>query len=94
MLFDDDDKAAGEALRSSVVAPAQRSPRAEAKPQTKRREDGSPVHSFQTLLRDLRTIVKDRVRLKATPSVEFDKVTIPTPLQQGALDLLGVSLTV
>ena len=94
MLFDDDDPAAGEALRRSVVAPAQRSPRAQAKALTKRTAEGTPVHSFRTLLRDLRTIVKDRIRLTAHPTIEFDKTTTPTPLQQRALDRLGVSLIV
>jgi hypothetical protein len=93
MLFDDDDPAAGEAERRSVVAPAQRSPRAKAKALTKRTQEGEPVHSFQSLLRHLRTIVKDRMRLKSAAAIEFDKITTPTPLQQRALDLLGVSLT-
>src|SRR2546422_442798 len=92
MLFDDDDPAAGEAERRSVVAPAQRSPRAKAKALTKRTDEGEPVHSFQSLLRHLRTIVKDRMRLKSDAAIEFDKITTPTPLQQRALDLLGVSL--
>ncbi len=92
ILFDDDDPAAGEAERRSVVAPAQRSPRAKAKALTKRTADGTPVHSFHTLLRDLRTIVQDRIRLKSHAAIEFDKITTPTPLQQRALDLLGVSL--
>jgi hypothetical protein len=94
MLFDDDDPGAGEAARRSVVAPAQRSPRARAKALTKRTEAGEPVHSFQSLLRHLRTIVKDRMRLKSDTAIEFDKITTPTPVQQRALDLLGVSLTV
>ena len=93
LLFDDDDPAAAEAERRSVVAPAQRSPRAKAKALTKRTDDGGPVHSFQSLLRHLRTIVKDRMRLKSDAAIEFDKTTTPTPLQQRALDLLGVSLT-
>jgi hypothetical protein len=92
ILFDDDDPAAGEAERRSVVAPAKRSPRANAKALTKRTDAGTPVHSFHTLLRDLRTIVQDRIRLKSHGAIEFDKITTPTPLQQRALDLLGVSL--
>jgi hypothetical protein len=91
ILFDDDDKAAGEARRSSVVAPARRSRRAEEKAHTKRTADGQPVHSFQTLLRDLATIVKNRVRLQANPATEFDRITIPTASQQRALDLLQIS---
>jgi hypothetical protein len=93
MLFDDDDPAAAEAERRSVVAPAQRSPRAKAKALTKRTDDGAPVHSFQSLLRHLRTIVKDRMRLKSDAAIEFDKITTPTPLQQRALDRLGVALS-
>jgi hypothetical protein len=93
LLFDDDDHAAAEAARRSVVAPAQRSSRAKAKALTKRTADGEPVHSFPSLLRHLRTIVKDRMRLKSDAAIEFDKTTTPTPLQQRALDLLGVSLS-
>jgi Transposase DDE domain len=93
MLFDDDDQAAGEAERRSVVAPAPRSPRAKAKALTKRTHEGEPVHSFHSLVRHLRTIVKDHMRLKSDAAIEFDKITTPTPLQQRALDLLGVSLT-
>ena len=91
ILFDDDDKATAERLRRSVVAPAQRSPRALKKIHTKRTDDGSPVHSFQTLLNDLATIVKNRVQPKHIAVESFEKITTPTPLQQRALDLLGVS---
>jgi hypothetical protein len=55
MLFEDTDKHAAEALRASVVAPAQRSPAAVLKQTTKLSPDGLPVHSFQTLLADLAT---------------------------------------
>jgi hypothetical protein len=33
------------------------------------------------------------MRLTSGAAIEFDKITTPTPLQQRALDLLGVSLT-
>jgi hypothetical protein len=50
------------------------------------------VHSFQTLLKDLATIVKNRVQPQLSGArVIFDKITCPTPLQQKAFDLLGVS---
>ncbi len=91
MLFDDDDKAAGEAERRSVVAPAQRSPRAKAKALTKRTDDGAPVHSFRTLLDDLATLTKNRVQPKAPGVPAFDMLTTPTSLQRRAFDLLGVS---
>lgn len=90
MLFEDDDKATAEALRTSVVAPAQRSPRAQRKAQTKKTDDGLPVHSFQTLLSDLATIAKNRMRLKAHGAATFEVITTPTPSQQRAFDLLGV----
>lgn len=92
ILFDDDDKPAGEALRSSVVAPAQRSPRAQAKADTKRTSDDRPVHSFATLLRDLATVAKNRVLPKAADATPFDMITKPTPHQRRALDLLTVHL--
>jgi len=91
ILFDDDDKAGAEALRSSVVAPAQRSPRAQLKASTKRTEDGLPVSSFQDLLRDLATLAKNEVQPKQANLKAFDKITPPTPLQQKAFTLLGVS---
>jgi transposase len=50
MLFDDTDKEAAEALRTSVVAQAQRSKPAIKKQTTGMTPDGLPVHSFHTLL--------------------------------------------
>ena len=49
MLFDDDDPAAAAAVRTSVVAPARRSPSAERKAITKLTADDIAVHSFHTL---------------------------------------------
>jgi hypothetical protein len=91
MLFDDEDKAGAETLRSSIVAPARRSPSAARKASSKRTEEGAVVHSFQTLLKDLATLVKNHNRTKDASALSFDKVTTPTPLQQRAFDLLGVS---
>jgi len=93
LLFDDDDKAAGEARRSSVVAPAQRSPTAQRKARTQQTDEGMPVHSFQTLLQDLATMAKNRIRFGAS-ALETTMFTTPTLLQQRALDLLQVSLNV
>ena len=92
MLFDDHDPAAGQAARDSEVAPAQRSPAAQRKANTKHTEDGLPVHSFQTLLADLATISRDRIQPRLAGAATFDKVTRPTPVQQRAFDLLGVRL--
>ncbi len=92
VLFQDEDKAAAQALRESVVQPARRSRRARDKAQLKRTEQGWPVHSFQTLLADLATITKNRVQAKLTGAEPFDQMTRPTPFQQHVLDLLGVKL--
>ena len=91
MLFDDEDPQAGKALRASVVAPAQRSPAAQRKARTKRTADDMPIHSLRTLLQDLATITANRIQFRAE-APDFDKVTAPTPIQQRALDLLGVHL--
>lgn len=92
ILFDDGDRAAAEKLRASVVEPAQRSEAAQSKARSKRTPDDLPVHSFQTLLADLATIVANRVQPKTADTPAFDVITIPTLLQQRALDLLKVSL--
>lgn len=92
-LFDDDDQAAGEARRASVVAPAQRSRKAQRKAYTQQTADGMPVHSFQTLLQDLATVAKNRMRF-GERALETTMFTTPTPWQQRALDLLQVSLNV
>jgi hypothetical protein len=92
ILFDDDDKASGESRRSSVVAPAQRSEAADSKALTKRTASGGPVHGFTTLLRDLATVVNNRVLPRAAGAVPFDVITRPTANQKRALDLLDVRL--
>jgi DDE family transposase len=91
ILFDDDDPAAAEAARPSVVAPAQRSPRAQRKAITKLTADETPVHSFHTLLSDLATVAKNRILPNTKDPLPFDLITTPTPLQQRAFDLLGVN---
>ena len=91
MLFEDDDKPAAERRRRSAVAKALRSEKAERKTHTLRAADGSPVHSFQTLLADLATLAKNTLQPKDGSAKPFEMITTPTPLQQRALDLLGVS---
>jgi transposase len=91
VLFDDDDKATGEKLRASVVAPAQRSPRALKKAATKRCQDGTLVHSFRTLLADLATVANTQIKPSCLDVEPFNRVSMPTPTQQKAFDLLQVS---
>jgi transposase len=92
ILFEDDNKVEAEKQRESIVAPAKRSPEALLKASSKKTEDGFTVHSFQTLLSDLQTIVKNRIQLKGATGSTFDKITIPTSYQQRVLELLGVKI--
>ena len=93
MLYDDADKDAAEALRTSVVAKAERSPAAIAKQTTGRTEDGLPVHSFRTLLADLATLTRNTLVTAIDPERPFTLTARPTALQQEALDLLGLART-
>jgi Transposase DDE domain len=93
LLFDHEDQGIETVQLDSPVAPARRARTALRKTASKRTPDNFPVHSFATLLADLATIVKNKVTAKLPDSiVTFDKITCPTPVQQKALDLLGVNL--
>jgi transposase len=92
ILFDDDDRVQAQTARASIVAPARRSASAKLKALTKQTGDGLKVHSFQTLIGDLATIVKSRIQPTDKNFVAFDMLTLPTAIQQRALDLLGVTL--
>jgi hypothetical protein len=92
MLFNDEDKEAALASRPSPVAKALRSDRAKAKNASKRTEDGQPAHSFHTLIADLGTLCLNEAVAVTNPNYALAMTTRPTPLQQKALDLLGVSV--
>jgi hypothetical protein len=91
LLFDDHDRETARQSRESVVAPARVSPAAAKKARTKRTENGDPVESFQQLLDNLGTIALNLVQPGLPGIAPFYKITRPTPLQQKALDLLGVT---
>jgi Transposase DDE domain len=93
MLYDETDKEAAEALRSSVVAKAERSPAAVTKQTTGRTENGLPVHSFRSLLADLATLTRNTLVTAIDPEGAFTLTARPTPLQQKAHDLLGLART-
>ena len=93
MLYDDTDKDASEAQRSSIVAKAERSPAAVTKQTTGRTEDGLPVHSFRTLLDDLATLTRNTLVTAIAPEQPFTLIARPTPVQQRARNLLGLSRT-
>jgi len=89
VLFDDEQR--GD-YRPSPVAPATRSPEARAKARTKRTADNWPVQSFQDWLKDLATIVKNRVEPRLRSLATFEMTTRPTAAQQYALELLRARL--
>jgi len=90
ILFYDNDKPAARAKRSDPVAAAQRSDDALAKAARKRTHDDTPVHSFTSLLADLATICVNHIQPTGDMPA-FTMITTPTPLQQRAFQLLGVS---
>ena len=76
--------------RESPVQPAQRSDDAKRKANSGRTDDGLPVHSFQTLLDDLATLTRNRVKTPAGEDATANVLPRPTPLQERAFRLLGV----
>jgi len=88
LLFADEDQAAKQTR--DPVAPAKRSTAALRKVHTKVLADGTPVHSFSTLLKALSTIVRNvcRQRGAGSEAPTFEIVTTPSPTQQRAYDLL------
>jgi Transposase DDE domain len=93
MLFDDDDPTAAARERASIVAPAQPSPAALRKRASKLDADGLPVHSFQSLLRDLATCTLNEMTTILNEAYSFTLVATPTPIQAQAFALLAVDPT-
>jgi hypothetical protein len=88
LMFADTDQAA-KAVRDPV-APAKRSKAAQAKVARQTLEDGTPVHSFSTLMAELATIVRNTCRTPdaAPQAPTFDIVTTPSVKQRRALELI------
>jgi hypothetical protein len=92
LLFAEDDPQGAAQRRGSPVQPAVRSPSAEEKALTKKTPTGHTVHRFRGLLDHLATLTKNTIQPQGDlPS--FDQLTVPTALQQRALDLLEVSIS-
>ena len=93
ILFDDDDPTAATGERASIVAPAQPSPAALRKRASKLTAHGGPVHSFQSLLRDLATCTLNEMTTTLNDAYRFALVATPTPTQAQAFNLLDVDPT-
>jgi transposase len=88
LLFADEDQE--RLTQRDPVAPATRSAVAIEKVASKRLADGSPAHSFRTLLNELSTIVRNTCRHKHAGAADdtFEIDTTPNPKQTAALDLI------
>jgi hypothetical protein len=73
------------------VAPAQRSPEAEAKASTQHDATGTPLRSFPGLLDHLATLTRNQIRYPGTHT-DIAMLTEPTPDQRRAFDLIGAPI--
>jgi Transposase DDE domain len=90
LLFHDEDLDA-DRRRRDPVAPAQPSPSARRKKNTKRTDDGLPVHSFKDLLSTLGLRAKVLCRFGVGPAAPIvTRLADATPVQARAFDLLGL----
>lgn len=87
LMFADEDQQAK--LSRDPVAPAERSPAAEAKALTHTLQDGTPAHSLSTLLAELGAIVRNTCRMPNTEyAPAFRITTTANPKQRRALELI------
>ena len=88
LLFSDEDRQRHS--ERDPVAPATRSDEALGKIASKQLADGSPAHSFHTLLSELATLVRNTCRRRNAPKDEapFDIDTTPSTKQLEALRLV------
>ena len=88
LMFADPDQ--GAKKTRDPVAPATRSNAAEIKVTNRQLDDGTPAHSFSTLMAELGTIVRNTCRTPNTgpDAPVFNLTTIANPKQQRAFDLI------
>jgi hypothetical protein len=77
--------------RDNPVAPAQRSPEAEAKASHQRDEFGHPYRSFRGLLEHLATLTRNQVRFTDTEAT-VPMLAEPTSDQREAFELIGAAI--
>jgi Transposase DDE domain len=76
---------------ANPVAPARRSPSAEAKTSRQHDQGGRPYRSFQGLLAHLGTLTRNELRLAGTPAT-VPVLTDPTSEQRQAFELIGTPI--
>ena len=90
MLFTDDTPL----TPADPVAPARRSPQANAKAGSARTSDGQVAHSLKDLITDLGTLIRNTVRVTRVTTINatYQQLTTPTELQKRAFELLELKL--
>lgn len=89
LLFDDE-TVVDDRKQRDPVATVQPTARAKQKKRQRTTDDGLPIHSFTTLLRELATICRVRCRVEGTDMPPIYQHPEPTPLQRKVRDLLRV----
>jgi DDE family transposase len=77
--------------QDNPVAPAHRSPAADAKAARKLTTTGQPARSFRDLLDHLATLTRQTITIGAH---QIEKITTPTPAQRQASDLIGATIPI
>ncbi|MGO9903610.1 MAG: hypothetical protein ACLP0J_28975 [Solirubrobacteraceae bacterium] len=85
LLFTDDTPQAA----ADPVAPARRSPQANAKAASASTPDGQIAHSLKDLISELGTRTRNTVRV-TTIGASYQQLTTPTELQKRAYELLAI----
>ena len=75
--------------RANPVAPARRSPSADAKAAVKTGPGNQPIRGFRDLIDHLATLTRDTIVVSGQP---VDKLANPTPTQRRAFDLIGAPI--
>src|SRR5712675_467734 len=77
--------------QDNPVAPARRSPAAQAKASDQHDPDGQPYRSFRGLLEHLATLTRNQVRFTGTKAA-VPMLTEPTSAQRQAFELIGTAI--
>jgi Transposase DDE domain len=75
--------------RDNPIGPATRSASADHKASHHTSPDGQPLHSFRGLLEHMATLTRNTITLAQTT---FDKITLPTPTQRRAFELIDAPI--
>lgn len=90
LLFDDEEIEPQRQAKTSPVEPTERSDSAKQKDATGVNQNGTPIHSFRSLLADLATVCYNVASTPINPDAKIVLTTRPTPLQQEAFQLLAI----